>query len=61
MILRVVFELILDIVDKGLKIFKILLKESFNVKLGDKNGALMTAIILDLVKADNTIEKQSGK
>ena len=50
-------KLILDIVNKDLRISKIFLKESFKVKLCNRNSILITAFIIGLSKVDGAIKK----
>lgn len=57
MVLRIFYKLILDIIDKGLKIFKVFLKKGFEVGPQNKNGAFITMLILSLLDADSARKK----
>ena len=56
LILNVFFKLILDI-DKSLKIFEIFLEKSFEVEPHNKNSAFIIMLVLNLFKANNTMQK----
>ena len=56
LILGVLPKLILEVVNEGLKTSKIFLKESFKLKLYDKSGAFMVALMLSSSEIDGTIE-----
>ena len=57
MVVRVFPKLILDIINKSLKIFKVLLEENFKIKLYNKSNILIMVFILSLFKADSIIEE----
>lgn len=53
LVLRVFFELILNIINKGLEILKILLKKGFKVKPHNGSGTLIAAFVLSSSEANN--------
>lgn len=55
--LGVSFELILNIVNKDLKIFKVFLEKSFEFWPCNRSDTLIAALLLDLSKADNIIKE----
>ena len=57
MILEVSSQLVLDVINKGLEIFKILLKINLELWLYNNNAVLVVVLILGLSKADNIIKK----
>ena len=57
LVLGVFSKLILNIVNKGLKIPKVLSKKSFKFWLHDKNGAIVMVFMLNLFEVDSTVEK----
>ena len=56
-LLGVISKLIPDIVDKSLRISKILFEKSFKIGSCDKSSALVATYVLNLSKADEVIEK----
>lgn len=56
-ILEVFSKLILDFINKNLKIFKVFLKKSFKIKLHYRSGILVSAFILSLFGVNSTTEK----
>lgn len=57
MVLRISLKLILNIVNKGLRIPNILFKQDFEFRLYDKSSAFVVAFVLSLFEADSTIKK----
>lgn len=57
LVLGVFLKLIFDIVNKGFKIPKVFSKKSFKIRLYNKSGTLMTALMLNLFEADSATEK----
>ena len=55
LILKVFFKLILNFVNKGLRIFEVLLKEGFEVRSYEKSGILVATLVLGPFECDNTI------
>lgn len=52
LILRVSFKLTLDALNKVLGVFKVLLQESFKVKLYDRSVTFLATLMLSLIEAD---------
>lgn len=61
LILGVLSKLTPDTVMKALEVFKILLKESFEVAQCNKNKALVAVLMLGLPKANNAIDNWDNK
>lgn len=54
--IKVSFKLTPDVDDKGLRVPKVFLEESFETKLYNKSGAFMTRLVLGSFKANDTTE-----
>lgn len=61
LILRVLFKLAPDRINKGLAITKVLSQEGLELWLCNRNGALIAALMLGLSEADDATEKSGGK
>ena len=61
LVLRILFKLTPDIVDKSLRISEDFLKEDFKIKLYDQSGALMMALVLSPSETDRVQKIKSGK
>ena len=61
LILRVLFKLTLDIIDKGLRVSKVFLKKGLKIKLRNWSSALVAALVLGLSEADRATEEFGGK
>lgn len=57
LVLKVVSKFSLDIVIKGLKIFKVDLKKSFKIRSYNKNGAFLAIFVLGPLDTYAVIEK----
>ena len=57
LILKISFKHTLNIINKGLKTFKIFFKKDFKVESYYKNSVIMTSFILGPFKTDNIIKK----
>lgn len=51
--LGIPFKTTLDVINKGLRVFKIFLEESFEIRTYDKNNVFVIALILGPFEADN--------
>ena len=51
------FKLISNIINKGLKIFKVFLKKVFKVKSYNRNCTMIAILVLDSFKVDSAIKK----
>ena len=61
LVLRVLFKLVPNTIDKGLEVPKILLEKSFELWPCDQSGVLMMALVLSPSKPNNAMEKSGGK
>lgn len=61
LVLGVFSKLFLYVIDKGLKFFKIILEESFEVIPCDWSGVFIAALVLSLSKADGATKECGGK
>lgn len=56
MILEIFSKFTPDVVDKGLVVPKVFLEEGFKVRLRNRSGAFMAALILSSSEADSATE-----
>lgn len=61
MILGLLLKLIPNIVNKGLRAFKVPMKKSFELRLHNRGGTLVSALVLSLFEANGAMEKYGGK
>ena len=59
--IKIFFKLTLDTINKDLKTSKIFIKESFELKLYDRSGVFMVALMLSLFEVDGAMKKYSNK
>lgn len=55
------FKIILNIIDKGLEIFKIFLKEGFELRLNNEINIFMAIFVISSSKINDTTKKLNNK
>ena len=54
MVLRVLSKLTVNAVNEGLRVFKVPSKENFKIRVCDRSGAIIAALILSLSETDGS-------